>query len=623
MLHDLRYALRLIAKDRWFSAAAIVTLALGIGVNATGFTLVNGVLLRERSLRDSQQVFVLSWQGVGGRKVPLSHPEFLEWRSQSRSFAHLAGVINETVNISDDRGLPERAQRALVLGDAFAVFGQQPHTGRGFTAADERQGAPAVVIISHQIWRNRYAANPATIGSTLRVNGVPAMIVGVMPAGIRFPGNAEVWTPFIPTPDQARRSNRAVTVFARLIPGISRRQAETEATAVAQRAITTYPDDTRELFSMALESIPDRFVSSGPRTMFLAMMGAVSFVLLIACANLANLLLARSAARAREMALRMALGATRLRVARQLLVESVLLGCAGAVPGLLLAYAGVRLFDASVLDSSRPYWIVFTINYVVFAYVAAVGVVTAGLAGLAPALHLSRRNNSEALNEGARGSVGGPRMRWFSGAIVVAQLALTIVLLAGAGLMVRSFYNLRAVDNGYTPEHLLTMRLLLPGVKYPTARRATSLLRAVRVAARRAPGCRRRSHHDRGAPHQQRGMAARHRGTQRGPAAIRLSHQNWRPVLRRARSHTTPRTRFRARRRRARGIGRDYQRTARASALFRRRSHRPSRPLHPARRASIGPAGPLAHDRGDFPRHPPQHAGGRRDRPGRLRAVRV
>ena len=223
MLHDLRYALRLIAKDRWFSAAAIVTLALGIGVNATGFTLVNGVLLRERSLRDSQQVFVLSWQGVGGRKVPLSHPEFLEWRSQSRSFAHLAGVINETVNISDDRGLPERAQHALVLGDAFAVFGQQPLAGRGFTPADQRQGAPAVVIISHQIWQNRYAEDPAAIGSTLRVNGVPAIIVGVMPAGIRFPGNAEVWTPFIPTPDQARRSNRSVTVFA---PSDPRHQPE-------------------------------------------------------------------------------------------------------------------------------------------------------------------------------------------------------------------------------------------------------------------------------------------------------------------------------------------------------------------------------------------------------------
>ena len=438
-------------------------------------------------------------------------------------------MINETVNLSDDRGLPERAQHALVLGDAFAVFGQQPLTGRGFTAADERQGAPAVAIIAHHIWQNRYAEDPAAIGSTLRVNGVPAIIVGVMPAGIRFPGNAEVWTPFIPTPDQARRSNRSLTVFARLIPGISRRQAETEATAIAQRAIAAYPDDTRELFSMALESVPDRFVGSGPRTMFLAMMGAVSFVLLIACANVANLLLARSATRAREMALRMALGATRLRVTRQLLVESVLLGCAGAVPGLLLAYAGVRLFDASVLDSSRPYWIVFTINYVVFAYVAAVGVVTAVLAGLAPALHLSRRNNSEALNEGARGSVGSLRMRWFSGAIVVAQLALTIVLLAGAGLMVRSFYNLRSRRQRLHPRASIDDAAAVAGREVPNRGRAAPLLRAVRVAARRDPGCRRRGHHDRGAPHQQRRMAARYRGTHRGSAAIRLGHPDRRP----------------------------------------------------------------------------------------------
>ena len=469
MLHDLRYALRLIAKDRWFSAAAIVTLALGIGVNATGFTLVNGVLLRERSLRDSQQVFVLSWQGAGGRKVPLSHPEFVEWRSESRSFAHLAGVTDETINISDDRDLPERAQGARVLGETFAVFGQQPLMGRAFTAADERPGAAPVAIIAHHIWKQRYAEDPAAIGSTLRLNGVPSTIVGVMPPGIRFPGNAEVWTPFVPTADQMRRSNRPLMVFARLVAGVSRRQAEAEATTIAPRAIAAYPDDTRELFSMALESVPDRFVGRGPRTMFVAMMGAVSFVLLIACANVANLLLARSAARGREMALRMALGATRLRVARQLLVESVLLGGAGATIGLLLAYAGVRLFDNAVLDQSRPYWIVFTIDYVVFAYVAAVGVVTAVLAGLAPALHLSRRNYSAAINEGARGSIGGPRMRWFSGAMVVAQLALTIVLLAGAGLMVRSFYHLRSVDNGYSSEHLLTMRLLLRGANYPTA----------------------------------------------------------------------------------------------------------------------------------------------------------
>jgi putative ABC transport system permease protein len=469
VLHDLRYATRLIAKDRWFSAAVIVTLALGIGVNATGFTLVNGVLLRERSLRDSEQVFVLSWEGEGGRKVQLSYPEIEEFRAQSQSFAYLAGVTDETFNISDDRGLPQRAHGSRLLGEAFAVFRYRPLAGRGFTADDERNGAAPVAIIGHHVWKNRYAQDPAAIGATLRVNGEAATIVGVMPPGMRFPGNAELWMPFRPTPAQEQRSFRLLTAYARLVPGVSRRQAETEATALAQRAIAAYPDDTRELVKMALESVPDRFVGKGPRTMFLAMMGAVSFVLLITCANVANLLLARSAIRAREIALRMALGATRLRVARQLLLESVLLGGAGAALGLCLAYGGVRLFDAAVLDSSRPYWIVFSMDYVVFAYVASVGVLTALLAGLAPAMHLSRRNSSEVLKEGGRGSVGSPRIRWFSGAMVVAQFALTIVLLAGAGLMVRSLYNLRGVDNGYDPEHLLTMRLLLPGAKYPTA----------------------------------------------------------------------------------------------------------------------------------------------------------
>jgi hypothetical protein len=291
MLQDLRFALRLMAKDRWFSAAAIVTLGLGIGVNATGFTLVSGVFLRERSLRDANQVYVLSWRTAAARRVVLSHPDFEDWRAQSRSFAHLAAVGNETMNVSDDRALPEQVFGARVTADAFAAFEQQPLLGRAFTADDHRKGAPPVAIVAHHVWRNRYQNDPAVLGATLRVNGTPATIVGVMPAGTRFPGNAEVWTPFIPTAAQERRSHRPLLVFGRLKADVGRREAEAEAAGIARRLIAAYPDDSRDLAGASLETVPERFVGGSARPMFLAMMAAVSFVLVIACANVANLLL--------------------------------------------------------------------------------------------------------------------------------------------------------------------------------------------------------------------------------------------------------------------------------------------------------------------------------------------
>jgi hypothetical protein len=183
VLQDLRFALRLVAKDRWFSLTAIVTLALGIGIHATGFTLVNGVFLRERSLTDANQVYVVSWRTAKTRRIPLSHLDFEDWRAQSRSFAHLAALTTQTMNISDDRALPEQAFGARVTADAFAVFRQQPLVGRVFTAADQRKGAAPVAVIARHIWRNRYGEDPAVLGATLRVNGNPTVIVGVMPAG--------------------------------------------------------------------------------------------------------------------------------------------------------------------------------------------------------------------------------------------------------------------------------------------------------------------------------------------------------------------------------------------------------------------------------------------------------
>jgi len=468
MLQDLRFTFRLIAKERWFSAAAIVALALGIGVNAVGFTLVNAAFLRGLPFDGADRLYMLAWQGRPGRRS-VSHADLQDWRDQSRAFSGLAAFSNAPMNISDAHALPEQVRGTRITANAFNLLRQPPLLGRDFAPGDERKGAEPVIIICHSLWKNRYDSDPQVLGTPLRVNGQPATIVGVMPDGMRFPDNTEVWTPAIPTEAQERRDARSLLVFGRLTDARSRREAQTEMNGIAERLAAAYPDTNKDLAGVRVETFTERFVGGAARTMFLVVMGAVGFVLLIACANVANLLLSRSANRVREIALRTALGATRWRVVRQLLVESVVLAFIGGSIGLLLADWGVRVFDAAVTDPGKPYWIDFRVDYVVFGYVAAICVLTAILFGLAPALHVSRTNNNEVLKEGGRGSTGTRRARWLSGTMVVTELALTVVLLAGAGLMIRSFMKLQTFDVGFPIDHLMTMRMQLPETKYANA----------------------------------------------------------------------------------------------------------------------------------------------------------
>jgi predicted permease len=436
MLRDLRFTFRLIAKERWFSAAAVVALALGIGVNAVGFTLVNAAFLRGLPFDGADRLYTLSWQGRG--RSPVSEVELQDWRESSRTFAAFAAFRNGTMNISDARALPEQARGTWISANAFSLLRQPTLLGRDFSPADDRKGAEPVVIVSYTFWKNRYGGDSNVLGTPVRLNGMPATIVGVMPDGMRFPDNTEVWAPAIPLEGADKRDARSLRVFGRLADSSSRREAQTEMDGIAKRLAGAYPDSYKTLTGIRIETFTERFVGGAAKTMFLVMMGAVGFVLLIACANVANLLLSRSANRAREIAVRTALGATRWRVVRQLLVESLVLAFVGGSLGLLLAYSGVRAFDASVSDPGKPYWIDFRVDYVVFGYVAAICALTAVLFGLAPALHVSKTNNNEVLKEGGRGTTGNRRARWLSGTMVVTELALTVVLLAGAGLMVRS-----------------------------------------------------------------------------------------------------------------------------------------------------------------------------------------
>jgi len=485
MLRDLRYALHVIVKDRWYSAVAVIALSLGIGLNATVFTLVNAILIRGLPYQDSARLYMLASQRQNLSTTGASYTDLSDWRAQAKTFDGIGGFNSSSVNVSDDRSAPENVRSTALTSNAFALISQQPVLGRDLLPADERTGAEPVVLIGHKLWKRRYAEDRSILGKTLRLDGKPATIVGVMPEGMEFPTGAEVWVPLVPDEGQQGRDARFIGAFGRLRKDVNRTQAQTELNGIAQRLAAAFPDTNKEFTGIAIQTFNERFNGGRIRDVMLAMMGAVGFVLLIACANVANLQLTRSVQRTREVAIRIALGATRWRVIRMLLVESVLLGVLGGVLGLGLAIVGVRLFDAAVSNVGKPYWIQFTIDWTVLGYLGAICILTGVLFGLAPALQVTRTNVNDVLKEGGRGNAGSRRARWLTGTMVVLELALTLVLLVGAGLMIRSFLKLYTLDVGIDTRHLVAMRLQLTDAKYktPDARRAFYDRLAPRVAA--------------------------------------------------------------------------------------------------------------------------------------------
>jgi putative ABC transport system permease protein len=474
MLHDVRAAVRAILKDRWLAAAAIVALALGIGVNATIFTLVNAVLIRGLPFPESHNLFVLGTipQGPGTtvRFNPASYQDVQDWKTQAGSFVDIAAFGQSSINLADDRGMPEQINGARVSENLFRVLGQQPLLGRDFNATDGEAGAERVVILGNSVWKNRYGGDPGILGKGIRLNGDPAVVIGVMPPGMKFPTRADLWTQIVPDATSGDRGRRVWMAAGRVRPGVARAAAQTELSGIAARMAAEYPATNKDV-GATMQTFNERFNGGEIQLLFLTLQGAVGFVLLIACANVANLQLSRSIHRAREMAVRTALGASRWRIVRQLLAESVLLGVAGGALGLLIAVGGVRMFDAAVADVGKPYWIQFTMDYVVFGFLALLCVATGIIFGIMPALQISKTNVNDLLKEGGRGNAGSRRTRWLTSSMVVVELALTLILLVGAGLMVRSFLKLYTVDSGLVTENLMTMRTNLPPVKYPTAER--------------------------------------------------------------------------------------------------------------------------------------------------------
>ena len=387
---DVRYAVRRLVMARRFTMAASTALALGIGANTMVFTMVNAILIRNLPFDDPDRI-VAVWTGnPEGQRQATSYPDYEDWRDQAGTLAGLSAHTNGIVNVSDDEQVPDRVFGAYVSPNFFRLLGEQPVLGRDFDPDDDRDGAEPVVLIGHGLWETRYGRDAGVLGRTIRVNALPATVVGVMAPGMRFPNDTDIWIPRVSLPPEwnvADRGTRSFAVIGRLGPGASVDQARQELRAIGARLAEAYPDTNRDRAPDLVDYLD--FVTRGePALLTLTLMGAVAFVLLIACANVANLLLARATGRRREIAVRVAMGATRLRIVRQLLIESLVLALVAGAVGFLLSILGIRWISGVTRSAAigMPYWIEFTLDGTVFAFTAALCLVTAIAFGLVPAL---------------------------------------------------------------------------------------------------------------------------------------------------------------------------------------------------------------------------------------------
>ena len=460
-LQDVRFGLRIIGKNPGFTLIAVLTLALGIGVNSTVFTLVNAVLLGNLPFPEAHEIMA-----IRTNRGNMSYLDYLDIRKDSRSFEGMAALSGFAADLSDQQFAAERVNGTAISANMFPVLGQKPQIGRQFTAEDENVGASPVVLLSDFLWHARYSGNPNILGQAIRINLKSYTVVGIMPEGEQFPNEARVWVPLIQDEGRQNRDQRNVQLLGRLADGTSIEQARAELKTISTRLSQAYPDTNKDI-----EAVVNPWADNnrgGPiRVVFLSLQGAVGFVLLIACANVANLLLERSIRRTRETSVRTALGASRWRIIRQLLIESVILSFLGGILGLGFAVLGVRWFDAATANAGKPYWMIFTMDFWVFGHFLGICILTGILFGLAPALQISKTNINENLKEGGRGSSGGVKSRRMTSALLVAEISLTIVLLVGAGLMIRSFLTLYTFDIGVESANLTTVQVQPINSRYP------------------------------------------------------------------------------------------------------------------------------------------------------------
>ena len=487
ILQDLRYGIRKLAKNPGFTAVVVLALALGIGANTAIFSVVNATLLHPLAFKDPGRIAMV-W--MDNRKLGVdqdwhSYLNFLEYKNGSQTFEDIAAFNDRSFNLTG-AGDPIRVLGAWATASLFPVLGVDPILGRAFTSDEEEPGRDLVVVLSHGLWQRRFGADPQIIGQQISLNGKNRTVIGVMPASFRFPDkDAELWVPL--SPDAQLRNNRNalwLKAVGRLKPGVTLEQARADMGTIAGRLEQQY--DFMSGYGVNLVPIHDQVVGS-VRPAMLVLLAAVALVLLIACANVANLLLVRAAAREREIAVRAALGAARGRLVSQMLTESIVLATAGGVAGLLIAVLGLRMLlamapvDIPRLDQIRVDW-------QVLAFALGLSLATGVVFGLVPALQASRPDLNESLKEGGRGSTTGIRGRRIRGALVISEIALSLVLLIAAGLMIKSFVHLQQFNLGFNPDRMLTLRLQLPGSKYKDDSQVAGFYRELLAGVENLPG---------------------------------------------------------------------------------------------------------------------------------------
>ena len=485
LLQDIRYGVRSLFKRPGFAAVAVITLALGIGANSAMFSAVNAVLLRPLSFPESERIVLV--EGVNPQQgitdSNLSVPDFADWQSQNQVFEQMAGfVTGGSLLVNNEE--TERVRGTSVTADFFPLFKTKALLGRALQPDDAQKGHDDVVVLSYGLWQRRFGSDPDVVGSKVKVGGEAATVVGVMPAGFDYPYQSELWVPFAIDAAAERRDNRYLEVITRLKPGVTLAQAQAQMDTINQRLAQTYPE-TNTGSGVRLATLQERLVG-GTRSSLLLLLGAVAFVLLIACANVANLLLARATARQKEIAVRTALGASRWRVIRQLLTESVLLSTVGGAVGLLLSLWLTKLLIA-VSPPNSPRFDEIRPDTRVFLFTLALAVLTGLVFGLAPALQASRINLNERLKEGGRMGGGSSHNRVRS-MMMVSEVTLSFVLLVGAGLLIKSFMHLRDVSPGFNSANVLSVRISLPSARFPKGEPRVQMLRQVVEHIRSLPG---------------------------------------------------------------------------------------------------------------------------------------
>lgn len=463
---DLGYALRQMAKAPLFTLIAILTLALGIGATTAIFSVADAVVLRPLPFSEPDRLMRLWETNPQTDSFSSSDPNFLDWRQANRSFTDMAAIRYSTPSLIGD-GEPVRLTAAAVTASLFPVLGARPAIGRTFLPEEDRPGGNTqVVVLSHRLWQSRFGADPGILGKSLRLEGQSYRVIGVMPAGFAFPDWAELWIPLAPDAS-AERDDKWLDVIARLKPGVTVEQARADLGSIARRLEERYPDSNR---TWGVRIVPFQEWLVGPQVTqtMLVLLGAVGLLLLMACVNVSNLLLARATLRGREMGVRSALGAGRARLIRQLLTESVLLAACGALAGLGVAHGAVRLLRAFG-PAGVPRLDEVSLDGRVLAFTLVTALVTGLLFGLVPALQASRTDLYALLQQGGRAAIAaGRRLR---DALVVGELAMAMMLLIGAGLMIGSFLRLQRADTGFDVDGVLTVQVELPAAEYPDERR--------------------------------------------------------------------------------------------------------------------------------------------------------